>query len=244
MGKPLTQQKRGKGSMTYTANTHKAIGELRYASYTEQEKNGVIKATIKDLHHSTIHSAPVAEIIYENGEKAFLAAPEKMKVSDEIQVGLKATVSNGNILPLKSIPEGTTIFNIESQPGDGGAFCRTAGASARIVINTPEKVTVELPSKKKKDFNPECRATIGTIAGSGRLDKPWLKAGKVHHAMRAKGQLYPVTSGVAMNAVDHPFGSGRGRHVGKSMTPPRWAPPGRNVGRIHARKTGRGGKKS
>jgi len=96
-----------------------------------------------------------------------------------------------------------------------------------------------LPSKKQKSFLPECRATIGIISGSGKKEKPFVKAGTRHHLMRAKGKLYPRTSGVAMNAVDHPFGSGRGRHIGKSQIAPRFAPPGRKVGMIRARRTGR-----
>ena len=96
-----------------------------------------------------------------------------------------------------------------------------------------------MPSKQQKTFLPNCRATIGVLAGSGRVDKPFVKAGKKFHAMKAKNKLYPKTSGVAMNAVDHPFGSGRGRHIGKPKTPPRNAPAGRNVGLIRAKRTGR-----
>ena len=96
-----------------------------------------------------------------------------------------------------------------------------------------------MPSKKQKQFHPNCRATVGVIAGSGKGEKPILKAGKRHHMMKARNKLYPQTSGVAMNAVDHPFGSGRGRHKGKPTIAPRFAPPGRKVGMIRARRTGR-----
>lgn len=245
MGKNLITQKRGRGTMTYTANTHRssAVGDLQYRHYDDLEKKGVLKAVVKEIHHSSIHSAPILELLYENGDKSFLSATEKIRVNDVIQAGAKAPIEIGNIVPLKNVPEGTLISNIESTPGDGGSFCKSAGTVARVVVSTATSITVELPSKKKREFNPECRATIGIIAGSGKQDKPWLKAGKKHHYMRAKGHLYPHTSGVAMNAVNHPFGSGRGRHAGKSMTPPRFAPPGRNVGRLHARSTGRGGKK-
>ena len=96
-----------------------------------------------------------------------------------------------------------------------------------------------MPSKKEKEFNANCRATIGVVAGGGRLEKPFLKAGKKWHAKRARGKLYPVTSAVAMNAVEHPFGSGRGRHMGKPNVAPRHAPPGRKVGLVRPRRTGR-----
>ena len=98
---------------------------------------------------------------------------------------------------------------------------------------------VELPYKKTKYFNSDCRATIGIISGAGRLDKQFIKAGFKYHTMKARGKLYPRTSGVAMNAVDHPFGSGRGRHIGKSKVAPRNAPPGRNVGILRSRRTGK-----
>ena len=106
------------------------------------------------------------------------------------------------------------------------------------LYKTKNKVIVQFKSKKTKELNPECRAIVGIAAGGGRLEKPILKAGKRMKMMRAKNKLYPQTSGVAMNAVDHPFGSGRGRHIGKSKVAPRFAPPGRNVGSIRSKRTG------
>ena len=96
-----------------------------------------------------------------------------------------------------------------------------------------------MPSRKEVDFNSSCRATVGIVSGGGRLEKPFIKAGNRWHAMRARGRLYPITSAVAMNAVEHPFGSGRGRHMGKPSVAPRHAPPGRKVGQVRARRTGR-----
>ena len=98
---------------------------------------------------------------------------------------------------------------------------------------------IELPSKKQKTFNPTCRAVIGIVAGGGRTEKPWVKAGKRHHAMRAKGRLYPRTSGVAMNAVDHPFGSGRGRQHSNIKPASPHAPPGKKVGPVSSKRSGR-----
>ena len=108
-----------------------------------------------------------------------------------------------------------------------------------MVAKTEKAVRIKLPSNKEKSFLPHCRAAVGIIAGGGRLEKPLLKAGIAFMKMRAKNKLYPVTSGVAMNAVDHPFGSGRGRHMGKPRTVSRHAPPGRKVGSIASRKTGK-----
>jgi len=110
------------------------------------------------------------------------------------------------------------------------------------------KVYVMMPSKKEKIFNEECRATIGTIAGSGRDEKPIMKAGKMYFIKKAKSKLWPRTSAVKVNAIDHPFGSGRGKNLSHGILgkiPKRNAPPGAKVGSIRARRTGKrkGGKK-
>ena len=148
-------------------------------------------------------------------------------------------IERGNVLQLKNIPEGTLIYNIESNPGDGGKFVRSSGTFARIVGKMKNKIIILLPSKKKKDFNPECRATIGIIAGGGRKEKPFLKAGKMYHKMRQKNKLYPKVCGVSMNAVDHPFGGSKSSHKGRPTQSGRFDPPGRKVGKISPKRTGR-----
>ncbi|HLD15654.1 MAG TPA: 50S ribosomal protein L2 [Candidatus Nanoarchaeia archaeon] len=237
MGKDLIQQRRGRGSFTYRSNSFRFKGEVKHLPNDKVSEG--LKGVILDIFDCSGHTAPLAKIKFDNGEEGLMFAFDKMRVNDTVVVGGNQ-VNNGNTLLLKNIPEGTLIYNVESVPGDGGSFCRAAGTFARVTSILQDKVIVQLPSKKSREFHPECRATVGVIAGSGRLDKPWLKAGKVHHEMRAKGKLYPRTAGVAMNAVDHPFGSGRGRHPGKPKTAPRFAPAGRKVGKIRARKTGRG----
>lgn len=239
MGKNIIQQKRGKGSLTYKAPSHRYIADVKYRKYDEKEKNNVVYGRVIDIMHCPGHSAPLAKVAYENGEIGYIIAPENMRVNDMIASGINAPLQNGNVLPLNNIPEGTNIYNIESFPGDGGKFCRTSGTFAKVVTKLRNKVSVIFPSKKQKFFDPNCRATIGVVAGGGRVEKPFIKAGNRYHAMKARNKLYPITSAVAMNAVAHPFGSGRGRHPGKSLTPPRDSPPGRNVGAIRARRTGR-----
>ncbi len=240
MGKRIIQQRRGRGTPTYIAHSYHYKGSLSLRPLDNLEKNGKVKGTIKEFLHCPGHSAPLASISYESGDQALISAPVGVKLNDSLESGKDAGVSIGNALPLKNIPEGTLVYNIEAMPGDGGKFVRCAGSFARIVSNiNNQEIVVVLPSKKEKVFNGECRAIIGMIAGGGAKDRPIMKAGKRHFMMRARGKLYPQTSGVAMNAVDHPFGSGRGRHVGKSKIPPRFAPPGRNVGLLRARRTGR-----
>nr|AJS11733.1 50S ribosomal protein L2P [uncultured archaeon] len=237
MGKRLITQRRGKGTFAYKAHSHRYKGRIQNIKSRENTKGQII-----DFVKCPGHTAPLAKVIYENGERILMPAPTNVRLNDNIFAGDNSPVQTGSILTLKNIPEGTLIYNIESRPGKS-SFCRSAGSFARVVSRTSNGVLIKFPSKKEKLLNPECRATIGVAAGGGKRDKPFVKAGKRWHVMHAKGKLYPRTSGVAMNSVDHPFGSGRGRHVGKSKIPPRNAPAGRNIGLLHARKTGRGGKK-
>jgi len=239
MGKRIITQRRGRGTTTYTSNSHRYKGKISLRPLDNNEKNGKVEGVVKELVHCPGHSAPLALIYYNTGENIFLSAPLGMKLNSHVESGKDAEIEIGNVLQLKNIPEGTMVYNVESMPGDGGKFVRCAGSFARVVSNLKDEVVVMLPSKKERKFNGECRAVIGIVAGGGIKDKPFIKAGKRYHLMKARGKLYPQTSGVAMNAVDHPFGSGRGRHIGKSRVAPRFAPPGRNVGLIRARRTGR-----
>ncbi len=231
MGKRLIQQRRGKGTPRYRAPSHRYEGEVKH--YTMQTSG-----MVTDLIHCAGHSAPLMEVVYLTGERGLAFAPDGIRVGDEVAVG-GSEVKVGNVLPLRNIPEGTLIHNIELQPLDGGKLVRASGSSARVISKTEEAVRVQLPSKKEKLFQPECRAAIGVLAGRGRLDKPFLKAGFKYHKMRARNKLYPIVCGVSMNAVDHPFG-GKCSHVkGRPTQSPRDAPPGRKAGKIAPRRTGR-----
>ena len=235
MGKNLIQQARGKGSPTYRSPSFRFKGSVHYGKTMEQNVKGIIL----DLIHCAGHSAPLASVKLENGSEVLIVAGEGLCVGESIDVGPEAVIKAGSICPLKHIPEGTFIYNIEIRPGDGGKICRASGTFGRVVAKMQNRVMVLLPSKKEKPFLPECRASIGIIAGGGRLEKPFYKAGNRYHAMRAKNKLYPRVSGVAMNAVDHPFGGSRSSHKGRPTTISRNAPPGRKVGMIAARRTGR-----
>ena len=152
-------------------------------------------------------------------------------------MALQYAFKDGNILRLGDIPVKTQIYNVESRPGDGGIFIKTAGSFGEVSRIIGEKVYVLMPSKKEKPFNKNCRAIIGVVAGSGRLEKPIVKAGRMYFIKKSKGKLWPRTSAVKMNVVDHPFGSGRGKNP-KSKTAKRNAPPGRRVGLLRPRRTG------
>ncbi len=231
MGKNLISQRRGRGSSTYRVSSHRFQGEVKHPALNSP-------GTVTDILHCAGHSAPLLEVATPSGETALAIAPEGMKVGDEIIFGTEE-VREGNVLALRDIPEGTPIHNLEIHPGDGGKLVRTSGVFARIVAKTEQGVQVTLPSKKEKVLNPACRAAIGVVAGSGRLEKPFMKAGTRYHKMAARNKLYPRVSGISMNAVDHPFG-GKGSHTkGRPTQSPRNAPPGRKVGKIAPRRTGR-----
>jgi len=235
MGKSLIQQKRGKGSPRYKTPSFRYKGKVSLAKYMDKTAT----ADVVEVLHDAGHSAPLIELKYSYGEFGLLQAPVGIKVGDKIEIGNNVEVKNGNILPLKNIPDGTSIYNIESNPGDGGKFVRTSGASARIITKTDEGIVVELPSSKRRTFLPECRAVVGTVSGSGRVEKPFLKAGSRYFKMKTKNKMWPRVSGTSMNSVSHPFG-GRSSHAkGIPTQSARNSPPGRKVGKIAPKRTGR-----
>ena len=231
MGKNLIQQARGKGGPTYRAMGFHFKGKVSIP----QAKN----AKVIDLIRCRAHSAPLAHVQFDNEYFGYMIAAEGIRVGQNLMIGEDAKPIRGNTLPLSKIPEGTMIFCLEKFPGDGGKLVRGSGMTARLITKMQNKVMVELPSKKRITFHPSCRATIGIAAGGGRTDKPFLKAGKKFHKMKQKNKYWPSVSGSAMNAVDHPFGNKRSSRKSKAKPMPRNAPPGRKVGALYARRTGR-----
>jgi len=205
---------------------------------SKEEKEGVVQGQISGILHETGRGSPLASVRLETGEIFYTVVPEGVYEGQPTQVGSKASVEIGNILPTGSIPEGTMVCNIELSPGDGGKIARSSGAYATVVAHTPDGTMIKLPSGKTRYVNDLCRATIGVIGGAGRVEKPFLKAGAKFHWKRAKGLKYPRTRGVAMVAASHPYGSSK-RGGRKVTTVSRRAPPGKKVGLIAARRTGR-----
>ncbi len=236
MGKRILPQRMGRGTPTFRSPGHRRVGPARYPPYHPGE---TIKGEVVDLLHDPGRWVPLAKIVLENGTTFLTPAVEGMYVGQVIEIGPKASISNGNILPIGMIPEGTQISNIEKRPGDGGKFVRSSGTYALIVGRTGYKTQVQLPSGKIIEIPNDARATIGAVAGGGRTEKPLLKAGNAYHKWKVKAKKWPKVRGVAMNAVSHPHGGGSHQHVGKPSTVARETPPGRKVGHIAARRTGR-----
>ncbi|MFH1431503.1 MAG: 50S ribosomal protein L2 [Nanoarchaeota archaeon] len=234
MGKRIIVQARGKGSHTYRVRRKAFRYKLQYPKKLEGE------GTVIKLFNSSAHSSPLAKITYKEGNKIsyfYIPAFKEMVEGQKIKFQGKE-IQKGNILSIKDIPLKTKIYNIEAKPGDGGKFIKTSGSFAIVNKVIGKDIFVLMPSKKEKKLNPGCRAIVGTIAGAGRLDKPIVKAGKKYYIKKAKSKLWPRTSALKMNAVDHPFGSGRGKNP-KSKIAKRNAPPGRRVGLIRPKRTGK-----
>ncbi len=233
MGKRIISQNRGKGTPTYTAPSHKYKADLRHLKF-----EGTLKAEVIDIEHDPARNCPIALVKLPDDRETYILAVEGMGIGETIEYGENVSLKPGNSTYLKNIPEGTPICNIENQPGDGGKFARASGTFAILVAHEEDRVLVQMPSGKLKWLNPKCKATIGVVAGGGRTDKPFVKAGKKYYKMKSKAAKWPRVRGVAMNAVDHPFGGGKHQHVGRPKTVSRNAPPGRKVGSIAARRTG------
>ncbi|MBU1136434.1 MAG: 50S ribosomal protein L2 [Nanoarchaeota archaeon] len=233
MGKRIIQQRRGRGTLTYRVRKKAFKYRIKYPI-----SEG--KAKVLKLINSAGHSCPLAKIII--GKEIFYnPASKNLFEGQEIEIKTK-NIEKGNILLLKNIPIGTELYNIESRPGDGGKLVRSGGNSAILTKKQKNKVALMMPSKKEIWIDEKCRATIGRIAGEGRLEKPVFKAGKKYYIKKAKSKLWPRTSAVKMNVVDHPFGSGRGKRIAhgqKGKIPKRNAPPGAKVGTLSPRRTGR-----
>ena len=229
MGKRIISQRRGRGSSTYRVRKKGFVYEIKYP----QKVEGI--GEILKIFNSSVHSSPLAKI--KSGKNIFYIPAFKKMIEGE-KIEFNKEIKNGNIIQLKDIPVKTKIYCIESKPGDGGKFIKSGGNYAVVNKTIGNFVYVLLPSKKEKKLNKNCRAIIGVTAGAGRLDKPILKAGKQFFIKKTKSKLWPRTSAVKMNAIDHPFGSGRGKNP-KSKIAKRNAPPGRKVGLVRPKRTGK-----
>ena len=232
MGTRLIQQRRGKGSPTFKAPSHRYAAEARY-DFSAASKRAQVVGFIDDPSRAPL----LAEMLADDGKRFYAVAAEGVALGDEVALRGDA-LEIGNIVELGGLPEGTPVFNVEARPGDGGRMMRSSGVCAFVVGQDEEtqRVSLQLPSKKVIVLDPRCLATIGMPCGGGRTEKPFMKAGNRFHAMHAKNRYYPRSRGTAMSAYDHPHG---GKSFGARTTVARGTPPGAKVGLVAARRTGR-----
>jgi large subunit ribosomal protein L2 len=171
----------------------------------KRTKDG-IPAKVASIEYDPNRSANIALLHYVDGEKRYILAPHGLKVGDKVMSGPDADIKVGNALPMKNIPVGTTIHNVELKPGKGGQMVRSAGASAQLMAKEGDYAHVRLPSGEVRLVHVNCRATIGQI---GNLDHENVSIGKAGRS-RWRGRR-PTVRGAAMNPVDHPHGGGEGR---------------------------------
>jgi len=245
MGKVIRGQRKGKGGI-FTSHTRlrKGAAKLRKISYAERE--GYTKGVIKEIMHDPGRGAPLLWVQFRHPYRharvnELFVAPEGVASGGFLYCGKKAALTIGNVLPLKSIPEGTVVCNVENQAGDRGKIAKCSGDYVVVVSHDVDAGTtrIRMPSGMKKTVKSECRAMIGLVAGGGRTDKPMLKAGRAYHKYRVKRNEWPKVRGVAMNPVEHPFGGGNHQHIGHPSTSKRISSAGQKVGLIAARRTGR-----
>lgn len=237
MGKRILVQRRGRGGSQFRSPSWIREGPVRYLSMSEAELNGVIRGIVKELLHVPGLNAPVARIVLEDGREFLNYAAEGMYVGQVIEIGAAARPAPGNILPLGKVPEGTMVYNVEKRLNDGGKFARSGGTYAVVLAHKDGVTVIQLPSGKIMEVDSRARATIGIVAGGGRIEKPFVKAGAKYHRAKTKAWKYPTVRGKAMNPYAHPHGGGS--HPTGSTPVPRTAPPGQKVGFIAPRCTGR-----
>ena len=237
MGKQIRVQRRGRGGSVFIARSFRRIAPVRFPIVADNQPS--LRGVVAEIMHEAARGTPLAFIEFPNGTSCCLTAPEGLALNQGIVIGSEASANVGNVLPLARMPEGTLICNVELRPGDGGRLARASGTYCMVVSHTPQGTELRLPSGKSVYMNDQCRAMVGVVAGAGRTEKPFLKAGTIKKLMRSRGRVWPTTSGQKMISASHPHGGGRHKHAGKPTTVSRNAPPGRKVGMIAARQTGR-----
>ena len=195
----------GRRSMRYIGGGHKK--QYRIVDFKRDKVN--IPATVKTIEYDPNRTAFIALLNYADGEKRYIIAPQGLQVGSTVLSGPDVAPELGNALPLKNMPLGTVVHNIELQPGKGGAIARSAGAYAQLSNKEEKYAVLKMPSGELRKVLNSCMATVGTVSNSDHALQSIGKAG----ANRWRG-IKPRNRGVAMNPVDHPMGGGEGKSSG------------------------------
>jgi large subunit ribosomal protein L2 len=224
----------GRNSDGHRTMRHRGGGhKRRYRVIDFRRLKDNVPAKVAAVEYDPNRSARLALLHYVDGEKSYIVAPVGLRVGDKVMSGVEADIRPGNCLPLKNIPLGTMVHNIELRVGKGGQMVRSAGGAAQLMAKEGEHALLKLPSGEQRLVRIECRATVGQV---GNLDHENISVGKAGRT-RWKGRRSSVR-GIAMNPVDHPHGGGEGRSKGNHPQTP-WGQPSRGYKTRHNKRTNR-----
>lgn len=203
-------KKAGRGAKGQISVRRKGGGHKQKYRIIDFKRNKIgIEGKVASVEYDPNRSSNIALISYKDGEKRYIIAPESLKVGDSICAGADVEIKVGNALPLKNIPVGTSIYNIEMHVGKGGQLVRSAGLSAQITAKEGDYCMIKLPSGELRKIFSDCYATIGEVGNKDHINVSLGKAGRSRWLGRR-----PKVRGVAMNPVDHPLGGGEGKSSG------------------------------
>jgi len=243
---PLTKNKRpekrlieGKKSSGGRNNTGRTTSRFRGGGHKrrnrtvdfKRNKTGV-PARVAAIEYDPNRTAFLALLFYHDGEKAYILAPHGIEVGDQVISARKADIRVGNCLPLRSVPLGTLVHNIELQIGGGGKLCRSAGSNGRLMAKEGDWGQIRLPSGEVRKVHLDCRGTIGQVSNPENGNVKWGKAGRRRWLGRR-----PHNRGVTMNPVDHPMGGGEGRSSGGRHPCTPWGKPTKGYRTRHNKRT-------
>src|SRR3954452_8755086 len=211
----------GRNSYGRKTSRHKGGGHKQQYRIIDFKRNkDGVPATVHSIEYDPNRNCRIALLHYHDGEKRYILAPRDLKVGDKLQNGQGSDIRVGNALPMRYIPVGTTVHNVELKAGAGGKMARSAGASVQLVAKEGDFATLRLPSTEMRRVPIDCRATVGEV---GHAEAELVKIGKAGRN-RWKG-VRPQTRGVAMNPVDHPLGGGEGKSSGGRHPVSPWGKP-------------------
>jgi len=176
-----------------------------------------VEGRVSTVEYDPNRNVRIGLVAYTNGVKAYILLPEKVKVGTMVSAGQDVEAKPGNAMPLRKVPVGFTIHNIEIRPGEGGTFARSAGTSAQVMAKTGDYATLRMPSSEIRLVHLDCWATIGELGNADYKNICWGKAGRTRHL-----GFRPSVRGMAMNPVDHPHGGGEGRSKSGSHPQTPW----------------------
>jgi len=196
----------GRNAYGRKTSRHRGGGAKRlYRQIDFKRRRDGIPAKVAAIEYDPNRSAYIALLHYADGVKSYILAPQRLQVGMTVESGPGAEIAAGNSLPLANMPVGTTVHNVELQPGRGGQLGRSAGAGIQLMARDAGMATLRLPSGEMRMVRAECRATVGTIGNADHQNVKIGKAGRKRHM-----GVRPQTRGTAMNPVDHPHGGGEG----------------------------------